>query len=117
MLEIICSVLLIIGGLFIFLGSYSMVKLPDFYTRLHGPTKASTLGVGSIILAAIIFSAINGGISLKELIITLFLFITAPVAAHMLAKSALHIQVKQRKGSINDELFENAKQQKDSPSD
>ncbi|MGB5447190.1 MAG: Na+/H+ antiporter subunit G [Psychromonas sp.] len=113
MLEIICSILLIIGGLFILLGSYSMVKLPDFYTRLHGPTKASTLGVSSVIIAAIVFSARDGSVSLKELIISLFLFITAPVAAHMLAKAALHIQVKQRKDSVNDELFEQAKKQKD----
>tara|TARA_R110001583_G_scaffold446_6_gene4211 strand:+ start:3245 stop:3595 length:351 start_codon:yes stop_codon:yes gene_type:complete len=113
MLEIICSLLLIIGGIFILLGSYSMVKLPDFYTRLHGPTKASTLGVGSIVFAAIAFSASKGSVSLKELIIFLFLFITAPVAAHMLAKAALHIKVKQRKDSVNSELFEQAKKQKD----
>lgn len=113
MLEIICSLLLIIGGIFVLLGSYSMVKLPDFYTRLHGPTKSSTLGVGSLILAAIIFSASDGSVSFKELIIALFLFITAPVAAHMLAKAALHAQVKQRKDSVNNELFKQAKQQKD----
>jgi multicomponent K+:H+ antiporter subunit G len=113
MLEIICSIFLIIGGIFILLGSYSMVKLPDFYTRLHGPTKASTLGVGSVIVAAILFSAMDGSVSLKELIISLFLFVTAPVAAHMLAKAALHIQVKQSKYSVNKELFEQAKQQKD----
>jgi len=113
MLEIICSILLIIGGIFILLGSYSLVKLPDFYTRLHGPTKASTLGVGSIVLAAIAFSASQGSVSFKEIIIFLFLFITAPVAAHMLAKAALHIKVKQRKDSVNPELFEQAKKQKD----
>jgi multicomponent K+:H+ antiporter subunit G len=113
MLEIICSILLIIGGLFILLGSYSMVKLPDFYTRLHGPTKSSTLGVGALIVAAIIFSASDGSVSFKELIIALFLFITAPVAAHMLAKAALHAQAKQRKDSVNNELFKHAKQQKD----
>lgn len=113
MLEIICSLFLIVGGIFILLGSYSMVKLPDFYTRLHGPTKASTLGVGSVIVAAIFFSVSDGSLSLKELIIALFLFITAPVAAHMLAKASLHAKVKQRKNSMNDELFDQARQQKD----
>ena len=113
MLEIICSLFLIIGGVFILLGSYSMVKLPDFYTRLHGPTKASTLGVGSVIVAAIIFAISHGSLSLKELIIALFLFITAPVAAHMLAKASLHAKVKQRKDSVNNELFDKARLQKD----
>ena len=58
--------------------------------RLHGPTKASTLGVGGMVIASLIYFSFNGeGISLHELLIALFLFITAPVSAHMLAKAAM----------------------------
>jgi multicomponent K+:H+ antiporter subunit G len=64
--------------------------------RLHAPTKATTLGVGAILIAsAVFFSLTDEGLSLHELLITLFLFITAPVSAHLMAKAALHIQVKQ----------------------
>ncbi|MCL4117868.1 UNVERIFIED_CONTAM: hypothetical protein GTU68_005058 [Idotea baltica] len=62
--------------------------------RLHAPTKATTLGLGSMVVASMIyFSSQGSGISLHELLITIFLFITAPVSAHMLSKSALQQKV------------------------
>ena len=70
--------------------------------RLHGPTKASTLGVGAVLVAsAIHFSVKTGDISLHEILVTLFLFITAPVSAHLMAKAALHIKVRQEKRTLN----------------
>ncbi|WP_438971303.1 Na+/H+ antiporter subunit G [Methylophaga sp.] len=102
MLEIILSILIILGGFFTFVGSLGLFKLRDFYMRLHGPTKASTLGVGAILLAsAIHFSVKTGDISLHEVLVTLFLFITAPVSAHLMAKAALHIKVRQDKRTLN----------------
>lgn len=95
MLEIILSVLILIGAFFTLVGSIGLFKLPDFYMRLHGPTKATTLGVGAILIASAIFFTVRGeGISLHELLVTVFLFITAPVSAHLMAKAALHIKTK-----------------------
>ena len=95
-IDILLSALVLIGALFILLGSVSLVKLPDFFMRLHGPTKATTLGTGAILVAsAIYFSSHVDGISLHEVLITLFLFITAPVGAHLMAKAALHQQLKE----------------------
>ena len=92
MLDYLLSFLLITGATLTFIGSLGLLRLKDFYTRLHGPTKATTLGVGSLLIASVIyFSTREAGISMHELLITLFLFITAPVSAHMLAKAALHL--------------------------
>jgi multicomponent K+:H+ antiporter subunit G len=89
-LEAFTSFFLLVGAGFALVGSIGLARLPDFFTRLHGPTKATTLGVGSIVIASLIqSSASSGGLSLRELAISLFLFITAPVSAHMLAKAAL----------------------------
>jgi multicomponent K+:H+ antiporter subunit G len=89
--EIILSVLVLLGALFTFVGSLSLVRFKDFYTRLHGPTKATTLGVGCLLIASSIFFSITGeGLSLHEILVSLFLFITAPISAHLLAKAALH---------------------------
>lgn len=89
-LELIVCSCLILGSLFALVGAIGLYRLPDFFTRLHAPTKATTLGVGGIIIAsAIFFSAQREGLSLHELLIALFLFITAPVSAHMLSKAAL----------------------------
>jgi multicomponent K+:H+ antiporter subunit G len=88
--DIITSLLILVGTAFALVGSIGLARLPDFFTRLHGPTKATTLGVGSVVIASLIHSsAETGGVSLRELAISLFLFITAPVSAHLLAKAAL----------------------------
>ena len=92
MLEYFLSFLILTGAIFTFIGSLGLVRLKDLFTRLHGPTKATTLGVGSLLIAsAIFFSTGDAGISLHEVLITLFLFITAPVSAHLLSKAALHL--------------------------
>lgn len=91
--DVITSLLILIGATFALIGSIGLARLPDFFTRLHGPTKATTLGVGAVVVASLIHSSVEtGGVSLRELAISLFLFITAPVSAHLLAKAALKPQ-------------------------
>ncbi len=90
LIEVLVSALILIGAAFALVGSIGLARLPDFFMRLHGPTKATTLGVGSIVIASLIHSsAANGSLSLRELGISLFLFLTAPVSAYMLGKAAL----------------------------
>lgn len=95
MIEILVSLFLLIGAGFALIGSLGLVRWPDFFMRLHGPTKATTLGVGGMLIASSLhFSHRLDGISLHEVLITLFLFVTAPVSAHLLAKTALHLRVR-----------------------
>ena len=92
LIDIITGSLVLIGGTFALLGSIGLARLPDFFSRLHGPTKATTLGVGSLVLGSMIyFTAQSGEPTVRELTITLFLFITAPVSAHMMANAALKL--------------------------
>ncbi len=89
-IELLVSVLLIVGSAFALVGAIGLYRLPDFFTRLHGPTKATTLGVGGIVIGSMIFFSNQGnGLSVHEVLITLFLFLTAPVSAHVLAKAAM----------------------------
>ncbi len=91
--EILIAVLLVIGGTFILVGSWGLARLPSLMTRLHGPTKATTLGVGGCLIASMIyFPASGGALSAHELLITIFLFLTAPISANMIAKAHLHRQ-------------------------
>jgi len=90
-LEFLLSVLVVAGAVITFIGSLGLVRFKDFYTRLHAPTKATTLGVGCLLVASsLFFSLTTDQISLHEILVTLFLFITAPISAHLLAKAALH---------------------------
>lgn len=86
---------LLLGGGFVLIGSIGLVRMPDFFMRLHGPTKATTLGMGGILLGSIFyFSMSPETLSVHEMLITIFLLITAPVSAHMLIKTALHHRLK-----------------------
>ena len=93
--EFLVSALIVLGALFVLLGSVGLARLPNFLMRLHAPTKATTLGVGALLLAsALYFSLTEPGVSLHEAAIVLFLFITAPVTAQLMAKAARHRQKK-----------------------
>lgn len=111
MMDYLLSILILAGAIFTFIGSLGLARLHDFYTRLHGPTKATTLGVGCLLIASsIYFSHQGNGVSLHEVLITLFLFITAPVSAHLLAKAALHLdlpRVNDRRMQARPQITEN----------
>ncbi len=95
MSEYLISALLLLGGAFVLIGSLGINKLPDIYTRLHGPTKATTLGMAAILVAAnIYFSLSQPGWHVKEILISVFLFITAPIGSYMLIKVAIHQRLK-----------------------
>ncbi|MBU2166240.1 MAG: Na+/H+ antiporter subunit G [Alphaproteobacteria bacterium] len=91
--EIAIAVLLVMGGIFILVGSWGLARLPSLMTRLHGPTKASTLGVGACLIASMIYFPASGQPwSAHEMLITIFLLLTAPISANMIAKAHLHRQ-------------------------
>lgn len=90
LLDLIIAALLLLGAAFVLMGSIGLARFPDIFTRLHGPTKATTLGVGAILLGSILFFSSRGELSVHELLVSLFLFITAPVSAHLIAHAALH---------------------------
>jgi multicomponent K+:H+ antiporter subunit G len=90
-LDAIAAALLVVGAMFGLLGSFALVRLRDFYKRLHGPTKASTLGVGCVAIASALVYAASGPASVHEVLLALFIFLTAPIAAHLLVKAALHL--------------------------
>lgn len=92
--ELLVAALIYIGAFFTLVGSFGMARLPDFYARLHGPTKATTLGVGSLLVASMLFFVVVGdGLRLHKVLITVFLFLTAPVSGHLLAKAGLRLKV------------------------
>lgn len=84
--DLVLSALLVLGGLFGLIGSWGLIRLKDPMQRLHAPTKASTVGVGTA-LAAAGAAAVWG--APKEVLVSLFLFLTAPISALMLARCHL----------------------------
>ena len=91
-LQVVAAALLVIGGVFTLVGAVGLVRFPDFFMRLHAPTKATTLGVGGVLLASLVLGWAVGEPRLYLLLITLFLFVTAPVSANLMAQAALHLR-------------------------
>jgi multicomponent K+:H+ antiporter subunit G len=89
--EAIAAVLLVCGGLLIALGSLGLLRLRDFFQRLHPPTMGTTLGAGCVLIASmLVSSALAGRPVVHELPITLFVVMTAPVTAMLLVRAAVY---------------------------
>jgi multicomponent K+:H+ antiporter subunit G len=93
-IEWAAAALVLIAAFFLLVGAIGLVRLPDFYMRLHAPTKASTLGVGGVLLASLLLAVPQGRPGIAELLITLFVFVTAPVSANLMAQAALHLKTR-----------------------
>ncbi len=81
---------LLIGSGFVLVGVIGLLKFNDPMTRLHAPTKVGTIGIGMLLLASILVALASGDPSFHELLIMAFLFVTAPVSAHFIAKVSIH---------------------------
>lgn len=96
LIEWLVAAWVAIGAFFMLVGAVGLARLPDFFMRLHAPTKASTLGLGSLLIASMLFAAGQGRAGFAELLITLFVFVTAPVSANLMAQAALHLQLRSK---------------------
>lgn len=88
--QALTAVSLLIGSFFVLVGAIGLVKFNDPMTRLHAPTKVGTVGIGMLLLASLFISLAAGDPSIHELLIMAFLFVTAPVSAHFIAKVNIH---------------------------
>jgi multicomponent K+:H+ antiporter subunit G len=85
------ALLLIAGGLTAVIGAFGLLRLRDFYSRMHPPTMCTTLGTGCVLIASmLVSSALIGRPVLHEVLITLFLVITAPITAILLTRAAVY---------------------------
>ncbi len=108
MKEMLSSLLLIVGALAMLLAGVGVVRFPDLFTRMQAATKAATLGAGCMLTAvAVHFDEV--GVTTRALLVTAFLFLTAPVAAHVIARAAYSVGVPLWEGTLCDQLREHRK--------
>lgn len=99
----ICTICVLIGSLFILVSAIGMLRMPDFLIRMHAATKAGTLGTG-LILIGVMFHFKSLHVIVEGLLVFFFIFVTAPIASHLLAKASYYRGVKLTKNTIIDEL-------------
>ena len=101
--ELIADALMLLGASFLLLAAVGIVRMPDLFTRMQTATKASTLGISLILLAAA-FRLEDYAVALRAILTISFFFVTAPVAAHMIGRAAYFVGVPLWSGTITDEL-------------
>jgi multicomponent K+:H+ antiporter subunit G len=95
------AVLVLAGAGLGLVGSIGLLRLRGFYERLHAPTLATTLGIGSILVASMLFfSVLQARPVLHELLIAAFIVVTTPVTLMLLARAALHRDRAERDASV-----------------
>lgn len=88
-LDVLSWILLVGGALACVVGGVGMLRMPDFYTRIHAASVSDAAGAG-LILAGLLLQADSALVALKLAVIGLLIFFTSPVATHALARAALH---------------------------
>lgn len=85
------AILLLIAGVTTLVGSLGLLRLPDFFARVHGPAMGNTIGTGSVLIASmLVSSALAGQPVLHEFLITLFIVMSSPMPVMMLTSAALY---------------------------
>lgn len=102
MSDFITGVLLLSGAFFVLVAALGLVRMPDVYIRMHAATKAGTLGA-TLVLAATALHGADFGVTARAVAAIVFLFITAPVAAHLIGRAAYLGGVPLWSGSVADE--------------
>jgi len=108
MRETAGGILLLLGTFFILISAVGIFRMPDLYTRMSATTKASTLGIG-LVLAGTVLYWFDIAIAARAISIIVFLFLTAPVAAHIIGRAAYYDGVPLWKHTKIDELAEDLK--------
>ena len=101
--EIVTAAALLIGAAFVFIAALGALRFPDVYTRMHAVSKATTLGLGCMLIGVAV-SFPHLGVIAKIAVVLLFIFFTTPIATHMIARAAYLTGVPQWKGTVADEM-------------
>lgn len=97
------SLLLILGGLLTLVGSIGLLRLKEFYDRMHPPSMGNTLGAGCVLISSgLIASGLAGRPVVHELLITVFIVITSPITAMLVMRAASHRQLARKDAATSD---------------
>ncbi len=103
MREVISGTLLIIGTTFMFLAAVGLLRQPDTYLRMSATSKATSLGVGSVLLAAAVYFG-EFAIAARAFAAIAFIMVCTPIAAHMIGRAAYFTGTPLWEGTLVDEL-------------
>lgn len=103
------GILLLIGATFVLIATIGVIRLPDLYTRMHAASKAGAVG-GGLILLAVALVGLDTAVAIRALIGIIFLLVTTPLAAHLLARASHLADCRANNQSVVDDIIQNEEQ-------
>ncbi|MGO1246062.1 MAG: monovalent cation/H(+) antiporter subunit G [Oceanisphaera sp.] len=106
MTEIITSIFLLLGSFLMLLSGVGIIRMPDLLTRMHATSKAGALGIGLMTCGFVVFYHDDFGLVVRALAMIVFVIVTAPVAAHVLARAGYFVGIRLWEGTVKDVIKE-----------
>lgn len=105
--KVIIGICIALGALLIVVTAVGLIRLPDVYTRTHAASKAATLGVMFVLTGTFLyFYLLEGHMNSRLILGIVFIFLTSPVAGHLIARAAYNTNVRLWENSVQDDLAE-----------
>ena len=101
-LDVLVGLMLVGGAIFALTATLGILRFPDLYTRAHAASKAGTLGAGVMLLALALYS-FDFGVAIRAICGVVFLLLTAPISAHLLARAAYTVGYRPWSGTLRDD--------------
>jgi len=110
--AILVALLLVLGGLIALIGALGLLRLPHFYQRMHGPAITITLGAGCILIASMLYFSVTGSrLAVHELLISVFVLMTAPVVAMLIMRAGVYREMREQSQDLVDNPIGESDQQ------
>ncbi|WP_243454253.1 monovalent cation/H(+) antiporter subunit G [Oceanisphaera pacifica] len=106
MTEIFTSIFLLLGAFLMLLSGVGIIRMPDLLTRMHATSKAGALGIGLMTCGFVVFYHDDFSLIVRALAMIMFVIVTAPVAAHVLARAGYFVGIKLWEGTVKDVIKE-----------
>lgn len=106
MTEISTSILLLLGAFLMLLSGIGIIRMPDLLTRMHATSKAGALGIGLMACGYMVFYSDSVSLVVRALAMIVFVIVTAPIAAHVLARAGYFVGIELWEGTVKDVIKE-----------
>lgn len=106
MTELITSLLLLLGAFLMLISGIGIIRMPDLLTRMHATSKAGALGIGLMASGYMVFYSDDTSLVVRALAMVVFVIVTAPIAAHVLARAGYFVGIELWEGTLKDVIKE-----------
>ncbi|WP_375056474.1 monovalent cation/H(+) antiporter subunit G [Zobellella sp. DQSA1] len=106
MTELITGLLMLLGSFLMLLAGIGIIRMPDLLTRMHATSKAGALGAGLMAVGFAVFFFADTSVVVRALAVVVFVIMTAPIAAHVMARAGYFVGIKLWEGTVKDVIKE-----------